>query len=177
MLPANFSKPNLTWGSHSQLYFSVRAVVIEHISIWLQPPIHMANAAPLSQHLHHDPLTLAPPALFCLYAHWNTVAKIVLPQVLTLWPNQSSLQGCRELRHWARGRDTRLGMGLGLPDLDRTQVRARTKSQLLHREPCPSSYSFFSNTENSIFVHKFNDPSGLPHFCDISHWELRIWFP
>jgi len=60
-------------------------------------------------------------------------------------------------------------MGLGLPDLDRTQVRARTKSQLLHREPCPSSYSFFSNTENSIFVHKFNDPSGLPHFCDISH--------
>lgn len=73
------------------------------------------------------------------------------------------------LRHWAGGRDVRSGMGSGLPGLGRTWVRARTESQLLHRGPCPSYCSFFSNIENSIFVHKFKVPSGLPHFCIINH--------
>lgn len=81
------------------------------------------------------------------------------------------------LRHWAGGWDVRLGMGSGLPGLGRTQARARTESQLSHRGPCPSSRSFFLDTENSIFAHKFKVPSSLPHFSIISHWELRSWFP
>lgn len=67
------------------------------------------------------------------------------------------------------GWDVRLGMGSGLPGLGRTQARARTESQLSHRGPCPSSRSFFLDTENSIFAHKFKVPSGLPHFSIISH--------